>query len=234
MNESEKPLEGTSQPEDQEPTGPTADEQPAAEIVEGTSSPLGDAASDLDNMVESASSAAARAADEAEGAVDDPTTGTGVAGTAVETPGGAGTAVVATSPTIGDRLARDREDDPDATQDDRVLAAVSYVSQLFFPLGLIVPVILLISETSKKRPYQKYHAVQSLALGIVIWVLQGALGVVLGAAGLSVVGLLCGCFIVPAMILLWLLPLYYAVQAYGGRRFSIPGMTQFLSDQGWL
>ena len=30
------------------------------------------------------------------------------------------------------------------------------------------------------------------------------------------------------------LMLYYGYQAYKGRRFAIPGLTSFLTDQGWL
>jgi hypothetical protein len=45
---------------------------------------------------------------------------------------------------------------------------------------------------------------------------------------------LCLCIILPAMIALWLLPLYYAMLAYNGKRFRIRGLTQFLEDQRWL
>lgn len=138
----------------------------------------------------------------------------------------------ARSPRLTDRLAEESEYDPDATQDDRLLAALAYGAQLVIPV--LPPLILLISEASKNRPFQRYHAVQSLALGLVVWGLGIGLATVATIAAASVIGLLCLCFIVPAMILLWLLPLYYALLAYGGKRFRIPGLTQFLQDQGWL
>lgn len=133
---------------------------------------------------------------------------------------------------LSERLMEESEYDPNATSDDRLLAALSYASQLILPI--IVPVILLVSETTKKRPFQRYHAVQSLALSIVLWGLQLALGFLTSIAAATVIGLLCLCFLIPAMIAVWLLPLYYAVQAYGGKRFRIPGLTQFLQDQRWL
>lgn len=138
----------------------------------------------------------------------------------------------ARSPRLTDRLAEGSEYDPDATQDDRLLAALAYGAQLVIPV--LPPLILLISEASKSRPFQRYHAVQALALGLVVWGLGIGLATLATIAAASVIGLLCLCFIVPVMIVLWLLPLYYALLAYGGKRFRIPGLTQFLQDQGWL
>ncbi len=134
--------------------------------------------------------------------------------------------------TIGDRLAEDVEFDPDANNDDRIMAALSYGSQLIFPLSLLMPIIILVSETSKQRAFQRYHAVQSLALGIITWTL-GAVYLVAWTT-LGWLAFLCLCLMFPAMIAIWLLPLYYAIPAYNGKRFKIPGLTQFLRDQRWL
>src|SRR4051812_35943786 len=49
--------------------------------------------------------------------------------------------------------------DMEANQDDKLIALLSYVTQIIIPL--IMPVIILLSESSKKRPFQRYHAVQS-------------------------------------------------------------------------
>ncbi len=137
-------------------------------------------------------------------------------------------------PTIAELLAEDTEFDPNATNDDRVMAALAYASQLINPIGLVLPIIILVSETSKQRPFQRYHAIQSLAVSVVLGLVQMGLTVLASAAGATVIGILCLCFIVPAMIMLWLLPLYYALVAYNGKRFKIPGLTQFLQDQRWL
>ena len=135
-------------------------------------------------------------------------------------------------PTLTDRLTESREFDPDATNDDRVMAALAYISQLILPLGFILPVIILISETSKHRPFQRYHAVQSLALGVIIW----TLGLIYMLSWITVgwIAMLCLCLLLPLSIALWLLPLYYAMLAYNGKRFRIIGLTQFLADQRWL
>jgi len=48
------------------------------------------------------------------------------------------------------------------SSDDKLWAALSYV---FSPL---VPIILLLMEDKKKIPFVKFHAVQSLAIGIIL------------------------------------------------------------------
>lgn len=135
-------------------------------------------------------------------------------------------------PTIMDRLANDAEYDPDATNDDRIMAALAYATQLILPL--VVPIIILISETSKRRPFQRYHAIQSIAVAVVITGLELAMFMAFSVSLATFILWLCICFIVPAMIALWLIPLYYAILAYNGKRFRVPGLTQFLEDQRWL
>jgi len=96
---------------------------------------------------------------------------------------------------------------------DKLWAALSY------PIGIIAVVILLV-ESMKERPFQKYHAVQALAVNVILVVLSIVLG--------WTVVLAC----VP--LLLWLVTLYWAYQAYQGEYFEIPGLTTFLKGQGWL
>lgn len=138
----------------------------------------------------------------------------------------------ARKPTLTDRLTESTEFDAEATNDDRIMAALAYASQLLVPL--LLPIVILISETSKKRAFQRYHAVQSIAVGVVVWSLEMALLVMAGVAAGTFILALCLCFLFPAMIALWLLPLYYAMLAYNGKRFRIRGLTQFLEDQRWL
>ena len=133
---------------------------------------------------------------------------------------------------------RDAAADPNADADDRLIALLCYVTQMVIPL--VMPILVLISESSKKRPFQRFHAVQSLAL-VMVFVLMGLLTVV----GVAVVGVipLIG-WLVSAIVVLCLMPLgvlmayfalaYYGYQAYQGKRFAIPGLTSFLQDQGWL
>ncbi len=109
------------------------------------------------------------------------------------------------------------------TDQDKLWAALSYI---FAPL---IGIIVLLMEENKNRPFQKYHAVQSIALAIVLWVLIVILSVVLVAVTFFVGGL-GGC----CPVLLWVLPLYYAYQSYQGVWIEVPWLTEFLKGQGWI
>ncbi|MBE2238627.1 MAG: DUF4870 domain-containing protein [Caldilineaceae bacterium] len=128
--------------------------------------------------------------------------------------------------------------DPLADSDDRLIAMLSYATQLFLPV--IMPLIVLLSESSKKRPFQRYHAVQSLALVVVFWGVFLMASIAIGIVQIipvlgwfvALVAFLC---LTPMYFLGGMgLLLYYGYQAYKGRRFAIPGITSFLRDQGWL
>jgi uncharacterized membrane protein len=226
VNENETPLEG-------------ATPQDGGEKIE-------EALAAIDSALDAGSQAAAEAAAEADAAIETLAgAGTERAADIAETMRadevGGLPAPVAPAPRVGngapkqtltDRLTESRTYDPDATNDDRIMAALAYASQLLIPL--LLPIIILISETSKRRPFQRYHAVQSIAVGIVVWSLELVLFVMAGTALGTLILVLCLCIILPAMIALWLLPLYYAMLAYNGKRFRIRGLTQFLEDQRWL
>ena len=127
--------------------------------------------------------------------------------------------------------------DPEATGDDRLIALLAYASQIFIPL--IMPIIILISESGKKRPFQRYHAVQSLALSLVFMGLfaAGSIGAAIGSF-IPIVGWAMGLALVCLMPIAYVMALvamvYYGYQAYQGKRFAIPGLTSFLKDQGWI
>ncbi|MCB0213134.1 MAG: hypothetical protein KDJ52_27580 [Anaerolineae bacterium] len=98
----------------------------------------------------------------------------------------------------------------DITNNDKILAALSY------PIWIVAIVILLV-EDMRNRPFQKYHAIQSLAVNLVIFVL----------------GLITSWTIVlPCLI--WFVTLYWAYEAYQGKYFTIPVLTDFLKGQGWI
>ncbi|MCB0067641.1 MAG: hypothetical protein KDD77_10845, partial [Caldilineaceae bacterium] len=50
-------------------------------------------------------------------------------------------------------LTHDSQLDPLADSDDRLIAMLSYATQLVLPV--IMPIIVLLSESSKKRPFQR-------------------------------------------------------------------------------
>jgi uncharacterized membrane protein len=110
----------------------------------------------------------------------------------------------------------------DITDHDKLMAALSY------PIPLVA-LIILIAEDMKARPFQKYHAVQALAANVVLWVVIFLFGCILGVLSI-VIGGLCGS--VP--ILLWLITLYWAYEAYQGKYFEIKWLTEFLKGQNWL
>ena len=101
---------------------------------------------------------------------------------------------------------------PDVTSDDKLMAALAYI---FSPL---VPVILLLLEDKKNRPFIKYHTFQSLAIGIVMIIVVPILAAfTLGCGGI-----------------LWLVMFYWAYRAYQGEMFEIPVVTNFCKTPGWL
>lgn len=127
--------------------------------------------------------------------------------------------------------------DPEADRDDKLIAMLSYVTQIVIPF--VMPAIILLSESSKKRPFQRYHAVQSLALTVVFIAFAAAVGI--GTAILQViplVGILVGFIVVClspiAFFMAAIALIYYGAQAYQGKRFGVPALTSFLRDQGWL
>jgi uncharacterized membrane protein len=97
---------------------------------------------------------------------------------------------------------------------DRLMAALSY------PVP-IIGIVVLLSDSMKNNPFLRVHAVQSIALGVVLLIASFILGLIP----------IIGC-ITP---LLWLgVTLYYAYQAYQGKNFSIPFVTDFCRNQKWI
>jgi uncharacterized membrane protein len=94
------------------------------------------------------------------------------------------------------------------------------LSALTYPIP-IVGIVILVSDTMKTNPVMRKHAVQSIALGVVLAVISIILGLI------PVVGCL-----VP---ILWLaVTIYYAVQAYNEKEFVIPFITDFCKNQNWF
>ena len=99
------------------------------------------------------------------------------------------------------------------TNDDKLWAALGY------PLA-IVALIAILMEEKKVRPFIKYHAIQSLALNVVILVVSILLGI-------TVVGAICA-------PVLWLITFWPAIDSYGGKYTEIPVITDFIKNQGWV
>jgi uncharacterized membrane protein len=230
VNENETPLEGATPQDGGEKIEETLAVIDAA--VDAGSQAAADAAAEAEAAIETLASASSETAADIAEAISAGEQPAEMSGLPVPAAAPHSQENGARKQTLTDRLTESRTYDPDATNDDRIMAALAYASQLLIPL--LLPIIILVSETSKRRPFQRYHAVQSIAVGIVVWSLELVLFVMAGTALGTLILVLCLCIILPAMIALWLLPLYYAMLAYNGKRFRIRGLTQFLEDQRWL
>jgi len=91
------------------------------------------------------------------------------------------------------------------TSDDKLWAALTYA---FAPL---VPIILMLMEDKKNRPFIKANNAPALILGIITVITSS-----------FCVG-----------ILVWFYQLYLAYQVYQGKTVEIPVITNFCKGQGW-
>jgi uncharacterized membrane protein len=101
----------------------------------------------------------------------------------------------------------------DITSDDKLWTALAYI---FTPL---VPIILLLMEDKKDRPFIKAHSMQALIFGVVFYILVSVLSVVIVGLCLIPIG--------------WGLQIYWAIKAYNGELVNIPVITDFVKNQGW-
>lgn len=103
---------------------------------------------------------------------------------------------------------------PEVTSDDRLWALLAFL------LTPIVPVLILVMEDKKSRPFLKFHAVPTLVLGIVEIVLIGVLSLIPFV----------GCF----TPIIWIYNLILALKANKGEYVTIPVITDFAKKQGWM
>jgi uncharacterized membrane protein len=101
----------------------------------------------------------------------------------------------------------------DVTSDDRLWVLLCF---LFTPL---FPIITLIIEDKKNRPFIKYHTIPTLVLGVAEIIVVFILG------WIPIIGMFVG--------LLWIINLIYGIKANGGVLTDIPVITDFVKKQGW-
>ncbi len=99
------------------------------------------------------------------------------------------------------------------TSDDKLWSLLAY---LFTP---IIPVVILLMEEKKNRPFIKAHNAQALAWGIILWVVTGVLSFIVVGACVGVAGII--------------LNIVWGVQAYQGKYVNIPVLSDFVKKQGW-
>ena len=100
------------------------------------------------------------------------------------------------------------------TDDDKLWALLSWI---FSP---IVPIIVLLLEDKKVRPFIKYNAIQGLVVSVVGYAISAILSAVL-----------VGCFTGLALLVY---VIYLAIQSYQGSWVTIPVVTDFCVNQGWI
>ena len=101
----------------------------------------------------------------------------------------------------------------DVSSDDKLWAALAY---LFSPL---VPIIIMLMEDKKNRPFIKAHSMQSLVFGVVFWGITSILSFALIGLCLVPIG--------------FVIEVYWAYKAYQGETINIPVITDFVKNQGW-
>jgi uncharacterized membrane protein len=99
------------------------------------------------------------------------------------------------------------------TSDDKLWVLLTYV---FTPL---IPIIILLMEDKKKRPFIRAHNAQALVLGIA--------NLVIGTLLSFTIILAC----VPLIV--WIYCIYLGIQGYNGKYLEIPVITNLCKSQGW-
>ncbi len=97
------------------------------------------------------------------------------------------------------------------TSDDKLWAALAY---FFSP---ITPIIIMLMDDKKDRPFIKAHNAQALVLGILMTVILPVVATLTLGCG-AIIGLI-----------MW----YWAYKAYQGEYIKIPVVTDFVKNQGW-
>lgn len=119
---------------------------------------------------------------------------------------------------------------PSAGENERLLAGLSYVSQIILPA--VLPVVLLVSQDTKNSRFLRYHAIQSVAVLIasIVYYLAATVAYAVVSAVLPCLGcILWLLFLVPAAAMV-----YLGYKAFRGDYVEIPWFTAFLRRNAWL
>lgn len=103
------------------------------------------------------------------------------------------------------------------SENDKLLVLLAYV---FSPL---VPVIILLMEDKKNRPFIRAHNAQALVLGLIGFIFSMVI-----TSWLFV--LILPCFI---SLGLFIYSLYCGFRGFQGEMVTIPVITDFVKGQGW-
>ena len=112
------------------------------------------------------------------------------------------------------------------SENDKLMALLAYV---FSPL---TAGIFLLLDSTKQSPFLMFHSKQALGIGaanIIISILITIVGTVLATVTCGL-----GCLLNLIPLAIWVMQIYYGIQAYNGKYFDIPYLSQFMRQQGWL
>ena len=101
----------------------------------------------------------------------------------------------------------------DVTSNDKMWVLLGYI---FSPL---VPIIVMLMEDKKNRPFIKAHNAQALVLGVIEIILYVVIGWTV--------------FLACIPFLLWIYMIYLGIQGYQGKYNTVPVVTNFVKNQGW-
>jgi len=103
------------------------------------------------------------------------------------------------------------KEDAGVSSDDKLVALLAYV------LTPLAPIIILLMEDKKNRPFIRAHNAQALIWGIIVAVLSIPSSI---------------CLFIPT-VLMWGAGVYWGFKAYQGEYVNIPVITDFAKKQGW-
>jgi len=126
-------------------------------------------------------------------------------------------------------------DTSEVSGDDKLLAALAWFTMVVFQLP-ILSIVLLLIEPNRNRPFQRYHAVTSIAFWCVALLYEIVAGLAVGMLTLVTLGMFAFC-----MICLWVIfflphivALVYAFYALTGRTPEIPVISRLAREQKWI
>ncbi len=122
--------------------------------------------------------------------------------------------------------------DLEGSSDDRLMSALAWFTMVILQLP-IVSIIQLLSPANKERAFQRHHAVSSLLFYAAAILYEIAYGIVYAIVGVVTLGVGYIC-LWPLFFVPHLFGLYFALQAYNGKRVTLPILSDLGRDQGWL
>ena len=108
-------------------------------------------------------------------------------------------------------MSEEPKEDTGVSSDDKLVTLLAYV------LTPLAPIVILLMEDKRSRPFIRAHNAQALIWGILI-------------VAVSIVGVVC--LFVPSF-LMWAIGVYWGIKAYQGEYVNIPVITDLAKNQGW-